>query len=201
MIFRVEEVGGSACSIHCRKEDMKSTRTSLWFFIAVSAVFAGMAFAETVVIDFEDLTGVYQAIPDGYGGIAQWSSWVTFDLVDPNYPPHSGVRRAYCFGNGTSIEFGTEYVFESVWISGPVGPPDEKVYCNLYLNDVLVHTTDSIPPTTTPTLLQSGYNQPVDEIRIWHDAAGNMYTIDDFAYSTITPVARSTWATIKALIR
>jgi hypothetical protein len=28
-----------------------------------------------------------------------------------------------------------------------------------------------------------------------------MYVMDDFTYSTIAPIARTTWATIKALIR
>ncbi len=176
-------------------------KMSPWFTIVVLGVFSGLAFAGTVVVDFEGLTGTYEPIPDWYGGIAVWNDWVTFDLTDPNYPPHSGIRRAYCFGNGTSIEFGTEYIFEGVWISGPAGPPEAKVYCDLYLDSLLVHTTDSILPTTTSAWLESGYNQPVSEVRIWHLVGASMYSMDDFTYSTVAPIARTTWAAIKALIR
>jgi len=129
---------------------MKMVIVCSWLVLLAAGLGVGTAHAQTVVLDFEDLTGTYAPIPDGYGGIATWTDWTTFDLDDPNYPPHSGVRRAYCFGNGTPIEFGAEYVFDGAWISGPTGPPEWFVWFELYLEGVFVHTSDGLNATTTP---------------------------------------------------
>lgn len=57
--------------------------------ISTFLIFSAAAQAETVIVDFDDLDGGYPPIPAGYGGIADWTDWATFDAVDPNYPPLS----------------------------------------------------------------------------------------------------------------
>jgi len=156
---------------------------------------------ETVVLDFEDLPGIYNPIPPGYGGIADWTDYVTCDLEDPNYPPHSGVVWGYCFGNGSPIVFGTEYIFDGAWIAGPDGPPSDVVWFELYLMGELVHTSEGLHPTPTHAWLASGWDTPVDEVRIWHTFT-NVWVFDDFTY-TIPAVdaENNSWGSVKRLYR
>ena len=176
------------------------------FVISIALIFsAAVAQAETVVLDFEDLTGTYEPIPDGYGGIASWGNdsayWTTFDIPDENYPPYSGVRRCYTFGQPAPILFGTQYVFDGSWIAGPEGPPDWVVWYELFLEGELVHTSESLAPTPTPTWLASGYDFLVDEVWIWHTFA-NFYCMDDFTYTTpAVATEESTWSSVKSLYR
>jgi len=163
-----------------------------------------LSYAETVVLDFEDFMGQY--IPDGYGGIASWGiaeDWDYWSVIegDANYPAHSGTNCAYSMGLGVPIQFGTEYIFDGAWIGGPA-LSFEPVYYELYLQGVLVHTSEQTVITTTPMWIPSGYDLPVDEVRVWQLANFAIFTMDDFTYRT-TEVATesSTMSAVKALYR
>jgi hypothetical protein len=166
----------------------------------IGLIFSAAAQAETVVVDFDDLPGGYPPIPAGYGGIADWTDWASFVGAD-DYPSHSGEIAAYCFGNGVPIIFGQEYVFDGTWVAGPVGPPDWIVWYELYLQGILVHTSDGLAPTPTPAWNPSGYSFPVDEVRIIHTFT-NFFCMDDFTYTTTEIATEETaWGNVKSLFR
>jgi hypothetical protein len=168
--------------------------------ISIFLIFSAVAHAETVVVDFDDLPGGYPPIPAGYGGIADWTDWATFDVPDPNYPPHSGLVRALSFGNGVPIHFGQEYVFDGSWIAGPESP-DWVVWYELYVQGVLVHTSVGLAVTPTPTWNPSEYAFPVDEVRITHTFS-NFFCMDDFTYTTTEVSSEDmTWGNVKSLYR
>ena len=162
--------------------------------------------AETVVLDFEDLTGQYEPIPDGYGGIASWGDesayWTTWDDPDFLFPPHSGVRRCFPFGLGAPIRFGTEYVFDGCWVSGPECAGNWFVWYELYLEGELVYTSETDQPYESPSWFPSGYDLPVDEVQIWSNYNWCPFCMDDFTYTLPVVAAEdATWSQLKAMYR
>jgi len=175
-------------------------KSFLTMFLILTLLAATTSFAEQIVVDFDDLEGGYTPIPAGYGGIADWAGWTTFDTPDENYPPHSGLVRCLAFSNDEIITFGQEYVFDGVWISGSYNPT-WVVWFELYLGGVLVHTSEGLPPSSDPTWLPSGYDLAVDQVKIIHTFS-NFFCFDDFTYTTTeVPVEGKTLSSVKNLYR
>jgi len=178
-------------------------------FVAISIVMmvnVAAVQAVTVVVDFEDLTGQYEPIPDGYGGIDNWGDesayWTTWDTPDDDYPPHSGVRRGFPFGLGAPIRFGTEYVFDGSWLSGPECAGTWFVWYELYLAGELVHTSETTQPYPAPQWFPSGYDLVVDEVRIWSNYDWCPFCMDDFTYTLpLVSSDETTWSKVKSLYR
>ncbi len=151
------------------------------FSTAATLAVACSASAGTVVLDFEDLSG-FSPMPAGYGGIADWGSFCNNDAVDPNYPASSGDVYLISVGAPAPIIFGTDYIFDGAFFGGNNLPWAVKF--ELYDDGGLVHTSGSMYPALTPVFLDSGYDGPVDEVRIVSEL-GNFYSMDDFTYTTI----------------
>ncbi len=177
---------------------MNRTAKGAWFGLML--LLPALCLGQTVVLDFEDLPGVYNLIPAGYGGIADWGGWTTCDLPSDDYQPHSGVVWAYSLGGGDLlIEFGTNYIFEGSYISGPEGAPEWVVWYELFHEGVLVHTSVGVPPVPTSTWQPSGYDGLVDAMKI-KNTIGNFFCMDDFTYSIPTTASEeSSLSKIKAL--
>jgi len=162
--------------------------------------------AVTVVLDFEDLTGQDEPIPNGYGGIASWGDesayWTTWDNPDDDFPPHSGVRRCISTDLGAPIRFGAEYVFEGSWLAGRECAGSWSVWYELYLAGELVHTSESIQPYRPARWFPSGYDLTVDEVRIMSNYDWCPFCMDDFTY--VDPTVGSeemTWGSVRKLFR
>ncbi len=135
-----------------------------------------------IVLDFEDLPSGLAPMPAGYAGFASWGSIAHSDLGDSNYVASSGDTFALSVGPHAPILFGTEYIFEGAYFSGPDQP--YTLWFELYNEGELVHTSESLSPTPKPVFLASGYAGPVDEVRIGTSFA-NFYCFDDFTYSEV----------------
>jgi len=86
------------------------------------------------------------------------SSWASFDVADTDYPSHSDDVRCYPLGaNSSLIQFGELRVFDGSWISGPAAPGNLIVWYALYLDRELVHESDNMLTTPTPTWMRFGF--------------------------------------------
>ena len=148
---------------------------------------AGAASAQTVVLDFENLTG-FAPMPAGYGGVSDWGSWAHSDTPDPNYPPASGAVRIFSVGLQQPIVFGQDVVFEGANVVTAL-PFSWK----LYHQGQLVHTSAVQQANTggPAVWLASGYAGPVDSIE--YDSPVNVHSVDDFTYSIGTGTIGTTF--------
>ena len=145
-------------------------------FVTALALASGAA-AQTVVLDFENLSG-FMPMPAGYGGVSDWGSWAHSDLADPNYPAASGVVKILSVGLQQPIVFGQDVVFEGANVVTAL-----PFAWKLYYQGQLVHTSAVLQPNTggPAVFLASGYTGLVDSME--YDSSVNVHGVDDFTYT------------------
>lgn len=154
--------------------------------LAVVATASAPLAAQTTVLDFEDLTG-QGPMPATYGGV-NWlgEGWAHYAWEQPPYTAHSGQVRLYrhALTNPFSFVAGPT-TFEGAWFAGST-----NVQFRLYLDGNLVHTTDGLTLSGTPTFLSSGFNGAVDLVEVQVGSGGH-WVMDDVQFSaghaTVTP--------------
>ncbi|MEW5687592.1 MAG: PEPxxWA-CTERM sorting domain-containing protein [Pseudomonadota bacterium] len=161
---------------------MSRTFAGLAAALVVSAAFPAAA-ATTIVLDFDDLTGL-GAMPSTYQGVAfeDFSYYDTPKL--PQYPTKSGMTSLYANYDrhqpgsaSTSIfRFGDDVRFDGAWFAGRLA-----VVFELYRDGQRVHTSSPLGLNSTMQYLASGYDGLVDEVRLYGNS-GN-WVMDDLTYS------------------
>lgn len=155
-------------------------------FAAALVAAAGVASGD--VLNFDDLVG-QAAMPNGYGGIQDWSNWFYYDWDQPPYNPSSPPTRIYNLGNGM-ITFGADYIFDGAFFNG-YGTSDgfSPIHFELYLNGGHVHTSGSIDldGSGNGQFLASGYNGLVDQVQVI--GSYGFFIMDDFTYRVPAPGA------------
>jgi hypothetical protein len=144
--------------------------------------------ASATVLNFDDLIGQAN-MPNGYGGIADWSGWQYYDWDQHPYNPTSPPTRIYNISNGV-IDIGADVGFRGAWFNGH-GDGDGflPIYFDLYLDGNLVHTSGSISldGSGNAQYLDAGYGGMIDRIQV--QGSHGFYVMDDFEYIIPTPGA------------
>lgn len=146
---------------------------------------AAPAFA--TVLSFDDIASD-GALPDGYGGL-DWSSagWTVFSLPQEPYTAHSGDGRIaggfQADDASTRIGFGQLARFDGAWVAGLQGA---TLSFQLYLNGALVHESQVLDPSGTPSFLASGYAGWVDSVVV-HSANHGEFVLDDLSFTAAVP--------------
>jgi PEP-CTERM motif-containing protein len=152
---------------------------SLLFFVSTGT-------AQAVTLTFDDLSGS-GTLADGYGGINWGGDWGYFDAFQDPYTPSSAPERIYSPNTGSgeySFDFVTpDQVFVGAYFSGY---DLATVSFNLYNDGILVWTSGSLAPSSTPTFLASGYGGPVDSVGVF-SALNDFYVMDDVTYNATLP--------------
>ena len=160
---------------------------------------ASPASAAIIVVDFEDIDGTAEVIPDGYKGIQWGGKFLTYDTAMPPFTPNSGSTAAYFnyvsgdmdkgFVYTQPLKFASSVIFKGAYFSGDTG----RVTVEFYQAGKLVGQ-NSVLTSAVPRFLQ-GSSEAVDEIRIT-GGAGN-FVLDDVTFDTsvvgVVPEP-STWA-------
>lgn len=131
--------------------------------------------ANATVLNFEDLSG-QAPVPSNYAGLTWSAGWTYYSFSQPPYNPSSGIVRVYNYNANPSIRFPSVVKFDGAYFAGYF-----SAQFLLYNNGNLVHTSNAIALSATPTFLSSGYTGLVDEVRI--NATGGFFVMDDFTYS------------------
>ncbi|MEZ6015053.1 MAG: hypothetical protein R3F49_08070 [Planctomycetota bacterium] len=154
-------------------------RTTTLLATALSALaLATSSAAQTVVLDFEGLPSGLAPMPAGYGGVADWGSWASSGLVDPNYPAASGTVKILSVGLQRSIVFGQDVVFDGANVVSALPFSWEMSY----QGQVVATSAVLSPNTGGPAVwLGSGYTGLVDSLR--YISAVNVHGVDDFTYT------------------
>jgi hypothetical protein len=151
--------------------------------------------ALATTLDFEDLINrpYFASLPVNYASI-DWAAnfWAFSDNQYP-YTAHSGVTRIA--GNGgspgdSSFSFAAAVRFDGVWAAGAPLPFSFELYSHGHL----VHTSDALTLSSTPTFLASGYAGAVDRVKIV--GANGGYIFDDVSYQAAPVPESETWAMI-----
>jgi hypothetical protein len=158
------------------------------------------AFAETVVIDFDDYEGPLMPIPEGYAGFPNWGSFAySSETQPPVYVPHSGSTYTVSVGSPAPIVFDDYYVFSGAWF---IGYASNGIAYELYEDDVVVYTSEVTMLDETYQWIPSGYDGMVNKVLILYAVGTNTWAMDDFTYETSDiPVQSTTWGVLKSLYR
>ncbi len=138
---------------------------------------SSVASAQTVVLDFEDLSG-FAPMTAGYGGVANWGSWGHNDAPDPNYPAASGVNRIFSVGLQSRIQFGQDVVFDGANVVAA-----QAFSWKMFYQGQEVATSAILQPNTggPAVWVASGYAGLVDELE--YVQVVNSHSVDDFTYT------------------
>ena len=154
--------------------------------LASLAFVASTSTAQAATLTFDDLTGS-GTLADGYGGINWGGDWGYFDFPQPPYTPNSPNERIYSPNTGSgeySFDFVTpNHTFLGAYFSGV---STATVFFNLYNDGLLVWTSGSLDPSSTPTFLASGYGGVVDRVGVF-SAENDFYVMDDVTFDTTLP--------------
>jgi hypothetical protein len=154
--------------------------------------------ATTIVLNFDDLTGI-GLVPADYQGVHFGDDFSHYDTPDPDeYPTASGLTAIYTNydkykpgTNGVSTFRFDELVrFDGAYFSGHLG-----VGYELFSGGQRVYITPSTGLDNTARFYASGYDGLVDEVRVYGNS-GN-WAMDDLTYTTgvNAPVPEpGTWA-------
>lgn len=153
--------------------------TALGIFVAVSATNG----AAQTVVGFDDLNAS-GALPTGYGGINWGPGWTYYSQDQDPYNPNSGAVRIYNYDTPAYFTFSAATQFNGAYFAGPT---ITNAFFSLFLNNALVHTSQSIVLTSTPTFLNSGYTGLVDRVQV--NSRPGFFVMDDVSYgsATVTP--------------
>lgn len=162
--------------------------------IAIGATLSliGTLSASATTLTFEDLSpapALFDTVPTPYNGLT-FTGWFygpdtvftpasgTIDLftdfADPNDP------GAFVITNNNAVTSATDFFFDGAWFSGYSG-----VTFELWLDGVLVHTSDTLPDAPgidpyLPTMLASGYTGLVDKVVV--SGVQGYFAMDDFTF-------------------
>ena len=135
--------------------------------------------AGATVVTFDDLSGT-DLVPDGYGGINWGGNWTYYDTPQAPYAPNSGSQRIYESLPEAMFTFVTpNQVFDGAWFSGY----SYLVSFNLYNDSSLVWSSGTLPPSSVPAFLASGYSGAVDAVGVVA-ANPNFFVMDDVTYGS-----------------
>jgi hypothetical protein len=158
----------------------------MWLLAALAFLgAAGRARAGVVVVNFDDLSGS-GVVSNGYGGINWSGHWDYYGFAQPPYNAQSGPNRVYT-DNGTGLggvagentfSFLSPAVFQGAYFAGY---SFAAVNFNLYYHNVLVGTSTSLAPSSTPTFLASGYSGLVDMVGVY-SLDNDYYVMDNVTY-------------------
>jgi len=147
------------------------------------------AYAETVVVDFDDLEG-FGPIPAGYAGFENWGSWAHSTSADETYFPRSGETFALSVGAPAPIVFGQPFAFSGAWFTGYA---NHGVLFELYVGGELVHTSEILMiEQGFHQWLGSGYDGAVDEVLVVNAVGANFWCMDDLTYEDGTVATTAT---------
>ena len=156
--------------------------------IAASALGGLGATASATTATFDDI-GAAGALPASYAGL-DWSAggWSFTDALQSPYTPHSGQFAAYTNWDTTDdsslIRFSTPSSLQGAWFAGLGGA---TVTFELYYQGLLVATSPTLDPGSTPSYLASGYTGVIDSLRIASPGHGS-FVMDDLGYTAVAPV-------------
>jgi opacity protein-like surface antigen len=159
--------------------------------VAAAALTALLPAASAAVLSFDDI-GADGTVPLNYGGL-DWSSagWTVFSTPAEPYTAHSGdarVATGFMAEDASSlIRFNQASSFQGAWFAGLGGA---VLSFELYLGDQLVHSSDTLDPSATPSFLSSGYAGLVDSVVIKSLNHGE-FVMDDFSFTTAVPEPES----------
>jgi hypothetical protein len=166
--------------------------------VAGTAIPSAQAAAITTVVNFDDLPGDNDGqdipVPDGNGDITWNKQWNHFGMPQSPYNPASGSQRIYTRDLEAAFFFKTApVVFNGAFFSGF---KESAPRFDLYLQNKVVASSQSLTPSDVPTFLASGYAGLVDEVRVIEQRGGTMnfndgkvtnfpaYVMDDVTYTT-----------------
>jgi len=152
--------------------------------VALSLTASAASAASTIVLNFDDLTGM-GLVPAEYGGVIFGDDFSHYDTPADGFPPASGQTTIYANyakyapGNGSTLTFRfTELVrFDGAFFSGKA-----PVTYDFYREGVKVGSAASFGLSNQSAYYASGYADLVDEVRL----SGNNgnWVMDDLTYTT-----------------
>jgi len=167
--------------------------------ILTIALLAGIATADPVVVNFDDLEG-FGPIEPGYGGIMAWNNWA-HTTGDASYPPLSGPNIAINVGAATPIEFGQDVNLIGFSFTGP-NAGIFPVHFKLMLAGEVVFEIEEFHTNAEPGIWEVPYEGVIDAM-IMDQIPGTPYgffCIDDLTYEAASvPVEAVSLSGVKAL--
>jgi hypothetical protein len=154
---------------------MRKLAIFLLFVLVVSMA----AYGQQVVVNFDDLPGNNQLVPQGYGGIDWNNNWTYYGSPQDPYNPHSPPNRVYTFDPNGAFSFQTPEVFDGAWFAGNSFATVTFVLFDANGNQVW--TSATLAPNGTPTFLASGYDGLVKTVDVVSPSP-DFYIMDDVTY-------------------
>jgi hypothetical protein len=163
--------------------------------LALSLAASAASAATTIVLNFDDLTGI-GVMPNEYGGVIFGNDFSHYDTPVVGFPPASGLTTIYANyakyppGQSSTLTFRfTELVrFDGAFFSGKA-----PVAYDFYREGVKVGSAGSFNLSTSQArYYASGFAGLVDEVRLSGNT-GN-WVMDDLTYSTGVVPEPGTWA-------
>ncbi|WP_205854068.1 PEPxxWA-CTERM sorting domain-containing protein [Phenylobacterium kunshanense] len=162
----------------------------------LSFVVAGPAAAATIVLNFDDLTGV-GLVPTTYGGVIFGDDFSHYDTPVENFPPASGLTTIYAnyakYQPGPqstqTFRFAELVRFDGAFFAGRM-----TVSYDFYREGQKVGSAGDFALNGQARYYASGYTGLVDEVRL-SGSTGN-WVLDDLTYTTgVAAVPEpTTWA-------
>ncbi len=169
--------------------------------IAILVLMTGTVLAETVVVNFDEFSGLTPLAP-GYGGIATWGNWASTS-GDGNYIALSDPNVAINVGPATPIEFGQAVMLQGFSFTGP-NPGIFPVHFKLMFAGEVVFEIAEFHVNGEAFVWEVPYDGVIDAM-ILDQIPGTPYgffCIDDLTYETnIVATEAATLSQVKALFR
>ncbi|NOG54657.1 MAG: hypothetical protein HND57_10075 [Planctomycetes bacterium] len=163
-----------------------SKSTSLFVSSAVLGILSVLTAAPSgaKVITFDGLRGD-GPVPDGYGGVINWTDWLHYDTNEPPYNASSPPQRAYANQYG-AFQFAEPVVFDGAFFNGYGSDHGHNpIHFELYLASTLVHVSDhvNLDGSGTGQFLDSGYDEPIDGVHVVGDYG--YFVMDDVTFRRV----------------
>ena len=142
--------------------------------------------ASPTVLNFDDLVNGSSEtyLPVGYGGLDWDPEWFYWSWEQSPYYPSSPDTRIATHNYGGWIDFspvGMPVIFEGAYFSGFT---NATMHFEGYRGGVLVGTSPSLNPSSTPTFLAANFPVPVDYVNVVC-AQIDYFAMDDLSFTPI----------------